>query len=110
MSAPGPKGQRQEHLDVIISFAGVGQRPRLFRGLDILPIKWAVGDLPEICRFLLNTQSVLLKKEKGPTTKLFDDGEWIRSLTQAPEITADVREDSVMFDQQAVDPKKVQPI
>ena len=36
MNAPGPIGERQEHLDAIISFAGVGQRRRLFRGLDIL--------------------------------------------------------------------------
>ena len=54
MSAPGAAGERQEHLDAIVSFAGAGQRRRLFRGLDILTIKWATGDLPEECRFLLN--------------------------------------------------------
>ena len=64
MSAPGPAGQ--EHLDAIVSFTGAGQRRRLFRGLDILTIKWATGDLPEECRFLLNTQLMLLKKEKDP--------------------------------------------
>ena len=52
---------------------------------------------------------MFLKKEKDPTTKQFDDDEWIRSLTEAQEITADVPEDSVMYDQQAVDPKKVRP-
>ena len=31
MSAPGPTGERQEHLDAVISFAGAGQRRRLFR-------------------------------------------------------------------------------
>ena len=31
------------------SFAGVEQRRRLLRGLDILTIKWAIGDLPEEC-------------------------------------------------------------
>ena len=45
-------------------------------------IKWATGDLPEECRFLLNTQLIFLKKEKDPTTKQFDDDEWIRSLTE----------------------------
>ena len=106
MSAPGPTGERQEHLDAIISFAGAGQRRRLFRGRDVLLIKWAIGDLPEGCRFL-NTQLMFLKKkEKDPTSKLFDDVEWIRSLTEAQEISADVPEDSVMYDQQAVDPKK----
>ena len=106
MSAPGPTGERQEHLDAIVSFAGAGQRRRLFRGLDILTIKWAICDLPEECRFLLNTQLMFLKREKDPTTKQFDDDEWIRQLTEAQEVTTDVPEDSVMYDQQAVDPKK----
>ena len=62
MSAPGPTGERQEHLDAVISFAGAGQRRRLFRGLDNVTIKWAVGDLAEDCRFLLYTQLMFLKK------------------------------------------------
>ena len=66
MGAPGATGEGQEHLDAIISFAGAGQRRRLFRDLDILAIKWAIGDLPEECRFLLNTQLIFLKKERGP--------------------------------------------
>ena len=94
MSGPGPTGERQEHLDAIVSFAGAGQ---------------ATGDFPEECRFLLDTQLMFLKKEKDPTSKLLDDDDWIRSLTEAQEITADVREDSVM-DHQEVDPKKVRPI
>ena len=89
---------------------GAGQRRRLFRGLDILTIKWATGDLPEECRFLLNTQLMFMKKEKDPTSKQFDDDEWIRSLTEAQEITTDIPEDSVTCDQQHVDPKKVRPI
>ena len=63
-----------------------------------LTIKWAIGDLPAECRFLRNTQLMFLKKEKDPTSKQFDDDEWIRSLTEAREITADVPEDSVLFD------------
>ena len=110
MVALGPTGERQEHLDAIVSFAGVGQKRRLFRGLDILPIKWATGDLLEECRFFLNTELMFLKKEKDPSSKQFDDDEWIRSLTEAQEITADVPEDSVSYDQQDVDPKKVRPI
>ena len=42
---------------------------------------------------LLNTQLMFLKKEKDPNSKQFDD-EWIRSVTEAQEITADVPEDS----------------
>ena len=71
----------------------------MFRGLDILTIKWATGDLPEECRFLLNTQLMFPKKKKDPTSKQFDDDEWIRSLAEAQEATTDVPEDSVMYDQ-----------
>ena len=39
-----------------------------------------------------------------------DDDEWIRSLAEAQEVTTDTSEDSVTFDQQDVDPKKVRPI
>ena len=53
---------------------------------------------------------MFLKKEKDPTSKQIDGDEWIRSLTEAQEITTDVPEDSVMYDQQHVDPKKVRPI
>ena len=45
-----PTGERQEHLDAIVSFAGAGQE------LDIITIKWTTGDLLEEGRFLLNTQ------------------------------------------------------
>ena len=110
MSAPGPAGERQQHLDIIVPFAGAGQKRRLFRGLDILTIKWATADLSEECRILLNTQLMSLKKEKDPTAKQFDDDEWIRSLTEAQEVTADVPEDSVTCDQQDVDPKEDRPI
>ena len=99
-----------EHSDAIVSFAGAGQRRRLFRGLDISTIKWGTGGLPEECRFLFNTQLIFLKKEKDPTTKEGDDDEWIRSLTDAQEATSDIPEDSVSHDQQDVDPKKVRPI
>ena len=63
MSAPGPTGERQEHLDAVISFVGAEQRRRIFRVLDILKVKWATWDLPEVCRFPLNTQLMFLKKE-----------------------------------------------
>ena len=49
------------------------------------------------------------EKGKDPTSKQFDGDEWIRSLTEAQEITADVPGDCVMYDQQPVDPKKVRP-
>ena len=67
-SAPSPTGERQEHLDAIIAFAGPGQKRRLFRILDILTVKWATEHVPEERRFLLNAQLMFLKKEKDPTT------------------------------------------
>ena len=70
----------------------------------------AIGDLPQECRFLLNSQRMFLKKDKDPTSKQFDDDEQFRSLTEAQEISADVPEDSVLCDQEAVVPKEVQPI
>ena len=79
-------------------------------GLDILTSKWATGDLPEECRFLLNTQLMFLKKEKDPSTKQFDDDEWIRLRTEAQEATTDIPEDSVTYEQQEANPKEVRPI
>ena len=61
-SALGPTGDRQ----AVVAFA-----------------EGAPGDLPEECRFFLSTQMMFMKKEKEPTTKIFDDDEWIRSLTEA---------------------------
>ena len=52
---------------------------------------------------------MFLMIEKDHTSKQFDDDQWIRSLAEAQEIRSDVPEDSVMCDQQEVDPKKVRP-
>ena len=38
----------------------------------------------------------VLEERRGPTTKQFDDDEWIASLTEAQETTADVPEDTCM--------------
>ena len=50
---------------------------------------------------------MFLKKEKDPTTKQFDDDEWIRSLTEAQEAATDIPEGSVTYDQRDVDFQKV---
>ena len=62
------------------------------------------------CRRSAASQPRFLTKEKDPTSKQFGDVEWIRSLAEAQEATTDVPEDSVTYDQQDVDPKKVRPI
>ena len=50
------------------------------------------------------------KKDKDPTTIIFDDDEWIRSLTEAQKIAADILEDRLTHDQCEADPRKVHPI
>ena len=50
------------------------------------------------------------EEEKDPTSKQFDDDEWIRSSTEAQEVITDVPEDSVMYELQDSDPKKARPI
>ena len=64
----------------------------MFRVPDVPTVKWATGDLPEKSRFLPNTQLMFLKKEKETTTKIFDDDEWIWSLTETEATTADIPE------------------
>ena len=76
MSAPGPSGDRQEHLDSIVDFAGAGQRRKLFRALDQLTVRWAIDDLPDCCRWLLNTQVFFLRKDRDLKCKFFNDEDW----------------------------------
>ena len=93
--------------NAIIAFPGAGQRRRLFRNLDMLTVKWVTGDIPEECRFQLGTQLVFLKKEKDSTTKKFDDNEWIRSVTEAQAVAADISEEGITHNQSEVDPTRV---
>ena len=53
---------------------------------------------------------MFLMKEKDTTTKVLDDDEWIRSLAEAQEITADIPEERITHDQSEVDLGKVRPI
>ena len=63
----------------------------VIRVLDILRVKWATGDFPEECRSLLDTKLMFLtEEEKDFTAKLFDEDEWIRSLTEAQAVTGDI--------------------
>jgi len=60
LAAAGPSGERQEHLDDIMSNAGASQKRRLTRCLDELTIGWATNKLPSTFRWLLNTQAIFL--------------------------------------------------
>ena len=85
MSAPGPTGDRQEHLDAVVDNAGAGQRRRLFRAIDELTVKSAIGDIPDCCRWLLNTQSLFLRKDRELKCKYFNDEDWIEHQPLASE-------------------------
>ena len=52
----------------------------------------------------------VLEEGDRPASKQFDDDKRIRSLTEAQEVTTDVQEDSVTYDQQKAGPQKVRPI
>ena len=69
MSAPGPTGERQEHLHAIVSFAEPARGGACFGDSTFSTIKWATGDLLEECRIRFNTQLVFLKKKKDKTSK-----------------------------------------
>ena len=49
---------------------------------------------------------MILKKGKDPITQKFEDDEWIRSLTEAQEIAADIPVDRLAHDQREADPEK----
>ncbi len=81
-SAPGPSGDRQEHVDDMYRGCTPGQRRRLNRVLDELTVRWAINALPPTCRWMMNTHALFLRKEREPTSKEFDDDEWIQWLLE----------------------------
>ena len=108
-SARGPTGQMQQHSNAVVAFAVPGRGGECLEVLDVLTVKWATGDLPEECRFLVDTQ-LLFQKEKEPSTKMFDD------LTEAEAITADIPKVQVTQASQGetsgyedVDPRRCDP-
>ncbi len=93
-SAPGPSSDRQEHLGDMLAYSGARVRRRLLRALDDLTVRWAINDLPASCRWLLNMQVLFLIKSREPTSKEFDDAEWLDALGEPIEL-ADVAEADV---------------
>ena len=82
LSAAGPTGDRQEHLDDVMSSAGASQKRRLTRCLDEVTVRWATNTLPLTFRWTLNTLAIFLRKDREPTCKHFDDEEWLRAATE----------------------------
>ena len=93
-SAAGPTGDRQEHLEAMQRASSPAQRRRLNRVLDELAVRWATNLLPASCRWLLNTLAVFLRKSRAPTSKVFDDEEWLR-VVQTHEWAQDIPESDI---------------
>jgi hypothetical protein len=76
LSAPGPTGERAEHLRECTECRHVGAKRRFYRALDLLTVKAARGALPSSAKWLLNTALVFLKKGDGDEAA-DDDQEWL---------------------------------
>ena len=64
--------------------------------IDVLTVRWATGDLPEHCKFLLNTIDVPAKKTRTYGNNV-DDDEWIRLLAAAEDVRVDVPETNAVY-------------
>eukprot|EP00973_Karenia_brevis_P087179 12087091-Karenia_brevis.AAC.1 len=65
LSAPGPSGERPEHLRDCTACNHASSRKRLTRILDALTVQWAVGRTAESAGWLLNTSLSWLQKGKA---------------------------------------------
>ena len=82
MSAPGLKGERQELLDAIISFAGAGQRRRLFRGLDILTISGQSSGILRCAQCGSDPEANIGSTDSGLMTRMGHKHEGSTSVTR----------------------------
>lgn len=64
LSAPGPSGERAEHLAECLETRRVVVKRRLHRALDHLTVRAARGTLPKGANWLLHTQLTFLKKDR----------------------------------------------
>ena len=76
LSAPGPSGERPEHLAECLDTRHVGIRRRLHKALDVLTVRAARGVLPGSASWMLNTQLAFLKKARDADPADEDD-EWL---------------------------------
>ena len=72
LTAPGPTGERPEHLELALSEAGYRSRKRLLKALDVLTAQWAVGGITDHAAWMLDTQLIWLRKQ--PATDMPEDG------------------------------------
>eukprot|EP00973_Karenia_brevis_P018717 2566677-Karenia_brevis.AAC.1 len=76
LSAPGPSGERAEHLEACLRCRHFGARRRIYRALDVLTVRTARGVLPRGVRWLLNTQLTYLQKGSEEDSR-DEDIEWL---------------------------------
>eukprot|EP00973_Karenia_brevis_P094219 12421357-Karenia_brevis.AAC.1 len=101
LTAPGPTGERPEHLRDCLSMHHVSGRRRLLRALDALTVQWAAGSVTNEARWLLNTSLTWLKK--GAEVHLpEDDAVWLSDVLE--NLLQDGDSDAEM------DPKENDPI
>eukprot|EP00973_Karenia_brevis_P095007 12425215-Karenia_brevis.AAC.1 len=81
LTAPGPTGERPEHLRDCLVHNNAGARRRLLKALDALTLQWASGMASPEARWLLNTSLTWLKK--GQETQLPDeDAMWLLDVPE----------------------------
>ena len=76
LTAPGPSGERPEHLSDCLSANCAGPKRRLRRALDAFTVQWATGTVCNDARWLLNTSMFWLKKDAGVDLKDEDEA-WL---------------------------------
>ena len=84
LTAPGPTGERAEHLQQCLQTRHLGVRRRLYRALDCLTVRAARGMLPTGARWILNTALVFMGKGADEHDK-DPDAEWLWHFGDLPE-------------------------
>jgi len=109
LSAPGPSGERPEHLEDILNSTHTSAKRKLLRALDKLTVRWATGSLPDTCRWLLNTRVMFLRKDREPVDNDFDDVDWLTTLSEE-DVTNAAPPDATDTTSGSVSKPKVRPI
>ena len=79
------------------------------RVLADLGFRWAVGDLPRECRWLLDTQAMFLKKTKLQGARDEEDDAWLGWLADVPEDDVDQQGPAQQAPQQSIHPSQQHP-
>ena len=82
LSAPGPTGERGEHLEQAACCQHISVKRRFRKAVDALTLLAAQGSLPDEVAWILNTAVTFLDKTK--TEGMDEDSEWIWKLTNTP--------------------------